>query len=162
MISAGASTSRQLRRDGADTSAFADLRAWLAHLDATGRLAIAKPGARLEFEIAGIANRLDGEKASLCPQPQGREGCVVSGVVSDRGWMAEALGRFLAAQTERSGAVVAYGDPAPGAPRYSKYYTGEAFWALGLLARSFPDDDVDWREAAATASSARPSASCGG
>jgi hypothetical protein len=35
--------------------------------------------------------------------------------------------------------VVAYGNPAPGAPLRSRYYTGEAFWALALLAREFPD-----------------------
>lgn len=93
MISAAASTSREARCDGANASAFGDLRGWLAHLDATGRLAIAKPGASLEFEIAGIANRLDGQKATLFPRPSGHEGCVVSGVVSDRSWMAEALGK---------------------------------------------------------------------
>jgi 2,5-furandicarboxylate decarboxylase 1 len=91
--SAGALTSCRARRDEHEKRAFADLRGWLAHLAATGRLAIARPGARLEFEIAGIANRLDGEKASLFPRPEGREGCVVSGVVSDRSWMAEALGQ---------------------------------------------------------------------
>lgn len=93
MTSAEASAAHAARRDRAGTGAFADLRGWLAHLEATGRLAIAKSGMGLEFEIAGIANRLDGEKASLFPRPGGRDGCVVSGVVSDRGWMAEALGQ---------------------------------------------------------------------
>ncbi|MBO6720182.1 MAG: UbiD family decarboxylase, partial [Rhizobiaceae bacterium] len=93
VTSAEASAAHAARRDRAGTGAFADLRGWLAHLEATGRLAIAKSGMGLEFEIAGIANRLDGEKASLFPRPGGRDGCVVSGVVSDRGWMAEALGQ---------------------------------------------------------------------
>jgi small neutral amino acid transporter SnatA (MarC family) len=51
------------------------------------------------------------------------------------------LGRFLVAQTETSGAVLAEYDTARGAPlpgEYSKYYTGEAYWALALLHRAFP------------------------
>ena len=53
------------------------------------------------------------------------------------------LGRFLVAQTERSGAVLAAYDPARGMPvpgEYSKYYTGEAYWALARLHRSFPSE----------------------
>jgi small neutral amino acid transporter SnatA (MarC family) len=56
------------------------------------------------------------------------------------------LGRFLLAQTERSGAVLAEYDAARGAPlpgEYSKYYTGEAYWALALLHRTFPDEGWD-------------------
>jgi len=51
------------------------------------------------------------------------------------------LGRFLVAQTEPSGAVLASYDPARGAPapdEYSKYFTGEAYWALTRLHRAFP------------------------
>jgi small neutral amino acid transporter SnatA (MarC family) len=54
------------------------------------------------------------------------------------------LGRFLVAQTEPSGAVLAEYDAGSGVPvpgLYSKYYTGEAYWALGLLHRTFPDED---------------------
>ena len=50
------------------------------------------------------------------------------------------LGRFLVAQSEPSGAVLASYDPARGAPvpgEYSKYYTGEAYWALARLHRTF-------------------------
>jgi small neutral amino acid transporter SnatA (MarC family) len=53
------------------------------------------------------------------------------------------LGRFLAAQTEPSGAVLASYDTTAGRPvpgEYSKYYTGEAYWALARLARAFPDE----------------------
>ncbi|HKP21355.1 MAG TPA: hypothetical protein VJT68_07550 [Thermoleophilaceae bacterium] len=51
------------------------------------------------------------------------------------------LGRFLVAQTEPSGAVLASYDsardrPVPG--EYSKYYTGEAYWALARLHLAFP------------------------
>jgi small neutral amino acid transporter SnatA (MarC family) len=53
------------------------------------------------------------------------------------------LGRFLVVQTEPSGAVLASYDAAAGAPvpgEYSKYYTGEAYWALTGLHRAFPDE----------------------
>lgn len=70
-----------------------DLRDWLAHLDRTGRTAIARPGRSLQFEIAGLANRHDGTKALIAPAPEGHpEGTVISGLLSRREWMAEALG----------------------------------------------------------------------
>jgi small neutral amino acid transporter SnatA (MarC family) len=52
------------------------------------------------------------------------------------------LGRFLVAQTEPSGAVLANYDlrsrePEPGV--YSAYFTGETYWALARLHRLFPD-----------------------
>jgi small neutral amino acid transporter SnatA (MarC family) len=59
------------------------------------------------------------------------------------------LGRFVVAQTEPSGAVLASYDPARGAAvagEYSKYYTGEAYWALARLHRTFPDEG--WGETA--------------
>jgi small neutral amino acid transporter SnatA (MarC family) len=59
------------------------------------------------------------------------------------------LGRFVLAQTESSGAVLAQYDTTTGAPvpgEYSLYYTGEAYWALALLHRVFPDEG--WGEAA--------------
>lgn len=59
------------------------------------------------------------------------------------------LGRFLLAQTEPSGAVLASYDLARDAPEagvYSKYYTGEAYWALARLHRVFPGEG--WGEAA--------------
>ena len=60
------------------------------------------------------------------------------------------LGRFLVGQIERSGAVLASYSPTRGAPvpgEYSKYYTGEAYWALALLDEAFPGEK--WGEAAA-------------
>lgn len=59
------------------------------------------------------------------------------------------LGRFVLAQTEPSGAVLASYDPASGAPvpgEYSKYFTGEAYLALARLDRTFPDEG--WGEPA--------------
>ena len=58
------------------------------------------------------------------------------------------LGRFLLAQTEPSGAVLASYSTATDAPvpgEYSDYYTGEAYWALARLHRTFPGQG--WGEA---------------
>ena len=68
------------------------LRDWLDRLSGDGRLAIARPGIGLRHEAAAVANRLDGRQASLFPQPGGHPGTIVSGLVSSRAWMAEALG----------------------------------------------------------------------
>jgi len=59
------------------------------------------------------------------------------------------LGRFLLAQTEPSGAVLALYDRTSGAPvpgEYSKYFTGETYWALARLHRAFPGEG--WGHAA--------------
>lgn len=68
------------------------LRPWLQRLEATGRLAIARPGVNLKHELGGIANRLDGKKATFFPAAGDGDMAVVSGLLSDRDWMAEALG----------------------------------------------------------------------
>jgi 2,5-furandicarboxylate decarboxylase 1 len=68
------------------------LRDWLDHLAARERLTVLKPGIGLRFELAAIAKRLDGLRATLFPRPDGHAIPVVSGLVSDRGWMAEAMG----------------------------------------------------------------------
>jgi small neutral amino acid transporter SnatA (MarC family) len=52
------------------------------------------------------------------------------------------LGRFLVAQTTAEGAVIAQFDAVAMRPQTetrSKYYTGEAYWALARLHRLFPD-----------------------
>ena len=54
------------------------------------------------------------------------------------------LGRFLVGQVEPSGAVLAFYDTGADRPlpnEYSKYYTGETYWALARLAKTFPDED---------------------
>jgi 2,5-furandicarboxylate decarboxylase 1 len=68
------------------------LRDWLDHLATRGRLVVAKPGIGLRFELAAIAKRLDGQRATIFPRPGGHPIPVVSGLISDRGWMAEAMG----------------------------------------------------------------------
>jgi small neutral amino acid transporter SnatA (MarC family) len=59
------------------------------------------------------------------------------------------LGRFLVQQTEPSGAVLASYDPVGDRPvpgEYSKYYTGETYWALARLHLTFPGEG--WGEVA--------------
>lgn len=68
------------------------LRDWLDHLAAHDRLAVIKPEAALRFELAAIAKRFDGVKATLFPRPGGHAMPVISGLVSDRQWIAEAMG----------------------------------------------------------------------
>lgn len=68
------------------------LRDWLDRLAATDRLAVIRPGIDLVHEVAAVANRLDGKAATFFPHPSGHHGSVISGLVSSRAWMAEALG----------------------------------------------------------------------
>jgi 2,5-furandicarboxylate decarboxylase 1 len=68
------------------------LRGWLAHLSATGRVAtIAKP-VSLVHELAAVAKRLDGSQAAVFLAPGGHRMPVVSGFMSRRAWIAEAMG----------------------------------------------------------------------
>lgn len=71
---------------------FATLRSWIDRLEETGRLARTKPDIPLEFTLAAIAKRLDGEKATLFPTPGGHALSVISGLVAARPWIAEAMG----------------------------------------------------------------------
>src|SRR3954447_17627436 len=68
------------------------LREWLDHLAARDRLAVIKPNTGLKFQVAAYAKPLDGPRATVFPRPDGHPIPVVSGLVSDRGWMAEAMG----------------------------------------------------------------------
>lgn len=68
------------------------LRDWIAHLDSTDRLAVARESIPLEFTLTAVAKRRDGAKATMFPSPQGHEMAVVSGLLSQRDWIAEALG----------------------------------------------------------------------
>lgn len=79
--------------DGAPPgTAFDSLRGWVRHLAATDRCALAKPGAGLVHDLAAVASRLDGERAVLFPDIEDHAMPVVCGLVSDRAWIAEALG----------------------------------------------------------------------
>jgi 2,5-furandicarboxylate decarboxylase 1 len=68
------------------------LRDWLDHLDRNGRLAVIRPEMRLRYEVAAIAKRLDGHRATFFPRPGGNTMPVLSGLVSDRQWIADAMG----------------------------------------------------------------------
>lgn len=70
----------------------ASLRRWLDRLQETGRLAVTKPELDLRFGVAAVANRLEGRMASVFPSPGGHVIPIVSGLLSDRSWMAEAMG----------------------------------------------------------------------
>ncbi|SAL22331.1 decarboxylase UbiD [Caballeronia sordidicola] len=68
------------------------LRGWLAHLSATGRVATIDKPVSLKHELAAIAKRLDGTQAAVFLSPGGHEIPVVSGFMSKRSWIAEAMG----------------------------------------------------------------------
>ncbi|MDH6286318.1 UbiD family decarboxylase [Rhodococcus opacus] len=70
----------------------ASLRGWLDHLQRSGRLTLTNPDVDLRFGVAGVANRLDGISASVFPAPGGHPVPIVSGLLSQRSWMAEAAG----------------------------------------------------------------------
>ena len=55
----------------AERKTVTDLRAWLDILAGSNRLAVARPGVKLRFELAAIAKTLDGHKATLFPRPDG-------------------------------------------------------------------------------------------
>jgi len=68
------------------------LRAWLDHLAARDRLAVIRDGVALRFELAAIAKRLEGIRATLFPRPDGHRLPVVCGLMSNRAWIADAMG----------------------------------------------------------------------
>lgn len=71
---------------------YSDLRAWLQRLTDTGRLAVASDGVPLAHTLAALAKRLDGRKAAYFPRPGGHAMPVISGFMSSRHWIAEAMG----------------------------------------------------------------------
>jgi 2,5-furandicarboxylate decarboxylase 1 len=83
-----------VRRTAGDNAPkpVATLRDWLDHLAARQRLAVVKPNVDLRFELAAYAKRLDGQRATLFPRPGGHAIPVVSGLTSNRAWMADAMG----------------------------------------------------------------------
>lgn len=71
---------------------FTELRAWLRHLAASGRLRATRPGLALRYELAAVAKRLQAESAVLFPEPDGHPVPVVSNLLAGRAWAAEAMG----------------------------------------------------------------------
>ena len=68
------------------------LRDWLAHLANTGRLATIDQPVALQHQLAAIAKRLDGKQAAFFSRAGGHDIPVVSGFMSKRSWIAEAMG----------------------------------------------------------------------
>lgn len=84
----------------------------------------------------------------------GASALLVAGLVERRAYTGDAdhdeilaaLGRFLVAHVEPSGAVIESWDRAAERPQYglySPFFTGEVYWALALLHREFPDGGWD-------------------
>ncbi|HHY65655.1 MAG TPA: UbiD family decarboxylase [Alicyclobacillus sp.] len=65
-------------------------RSWLAHLEATGRLATVNKPVSLDYELAAVAKHLDGKQAVLFKNIPGYAMPVVSGIAANRKWLAEA------------------------------------------------------------------------
>ena len=72
--------------------AVTTLRDWLDHLAAHDRLAVVRQGVKLRHELAAISKRLDGERATFFPHPDGHAMPVVSGLLGARAWIADAMG----------------------------------------------------------------------
>jgi len=68
------------------------LRDWLDYLRASGRMATIDREVALEHELAAIAKTLDGKKAAMFMNAGGHAIPVVSGFMSRRSWIAEAMG----------------------------------------------------------------------
>jgi 2,5-furandicarboxylate decarboxylase 1 len=68
------------------------MRAWLDHLARTDRLTTIAGPVALQHELAAIAKRLDGSQATFFMQPGAHTVPVVSGFMSRRAWIAEAMG----------------------------------------------------------------------
>ncbi|MBV9736362.1 MAG: UbiD family decarboxylase [Acidisphaera sp.] len=68
------------------------LRGWLDHLAQHDRLAIIRREVALRHELAAISKRLDGRYATFFPRPGGHPMPVVSGLLGDRRWIADAMG----------------------------------------------------------------------
>ena len=119
-----------------------------------GALEAADAGAAwaLDRLVAVEGGRAFGPEGDVVPV--GASGLLVAGLAERRALTGErdhdddlrALGRFLAAMVQPSGAVVAYWDLERGAPLSddpSPFFTGEVYWALALLHRELPGEGWD-------------------
>jgi len=73
-------------------AAVRDLRQWLTQLSATGRVAVIRENVALKHRLAAIAKCLDGRQAAFFPKPDGHAIPIISGFMSRRAWIAEAMG----------------------------------------------------------------------
>jgi 2,5-furandicarboxylate decarboxylase 1 len=67
------------------------MRSWLRQLASTGRIAVARENVPLKHRLAAIAKKLDGKQATFFPRPGGHAISVISGFMSSRAWIAEAM-----------------------------------------------------------------------
>ncbi len=97
------------------------LRRWLRTLADSDRIATIRPGVPLEHTLAAIAKRLDGRQATFFPQPGGHAVPIVSGFMSRRAWIAEAMGvaeaDLLAAYRKAAERPLPWREVAPGEAR---------------------------------------------
>jgi 2,5-furandicarboxylate decarboxylase 1 len=75
------------------------LRTWMQHLQSKGRLAVINKNVSLEYEIAAVSKKLDGQKATYFTEVEDYSIPVVSGICSSREDFAEAL------ETDQSGII---------------------------------------------------------
>lgn len=68
------------------------LRSWLRHLDGTDRLVAIDQEVSLKHELAAVAKKLDGVKAACFTRAGSHSMPVISGFMSKRSWIAEAMG----------------------------------------------------------------------
>lgn len=67
------------------------MRRWIDKLRVTGRLAVARPGVSLAFELAAITKQMQRRSAVLFPSPGGHSVPVVAGLLASQEWVAEIL-----------------------------------------------------------------------
>ena len=80
---------KRTRENAPGAGPVTTLRGWLDHLAEHDRLAIIRPGIGLRFELAAISKRFDGQKATFFPRPGGQPIPIVSGLLGERGWIAD-------------------------------------------------------------------------
>lgn len=100
------------------TAPIFSFRGWLRHLAATDRLVAIRDGVSLTHELAAIAKHFDGSKATIFRHPGGHSMPVVSGLLSNRAWIAEAMGvpqeRMLARYREATERPLEWREVSPG------------------------------------------------
>jgi 2,5-furandicarboxylate decarboxylase 1 len=69
-----------------------DLRSWLRHLAAAGRLAVTRSGISLIDELAAVSKKLERDRGVIFPRPGGHAMAVVSNLFTDRGSVAASIG----------------------------------------------------------------------
>ena len=100
----------------------------------------------LAFASQGGQRSLGATALALAAVMQRRE------ATGDRSYddIARSMGRFILAQQEPRGSILSHWSPRTEAPvpqTYGRFATGEAFWALTLLERTFPGEG--WGDGAA-------------